>query len=89
MFDPCAQQRARHSIDPHRFRTSVRVFARWLRHQQCRRKAFNNESIRTVAACREALAEARYEAEQREQETSDDGAESLTKVMNVGACGLW
>lgn len=47
-------------------------------------KAFNNESIRTVAACREALVEARFEAEQRERETGNDGADPLAKV-NTGA----
>ncbi len=38
-----------------------------------------------MAACREALVEARYEAEQHEQQTGNDVADSLTKVIQ----GLW
>lgn len=49
------------------------------------KKAFNNASIRTVAACRDALTEARYEGEQREAGGgggggTDGGSDSLTKV---------
>lgn len=43
-----------------------------------REQAFNNSSIRTVAAIREALADARYEAEQRDGD--GDGGTLLTKV---------
>lgn len=45
-------------------------------------QGFNNEIIRTVAACREALTEARYEAEQSENgnSSSADGSDALVKV---------
>lgn len=46
-----------------------------------RGQAFNNSNIRTVAACREALTEARYEAEQRENEIVTDG--EATGVVKV------
>lgn len=55
-------------------------------------QAFNNESIRTVAACREALTEARYEAEQLENDSSADGTDAIVKVtanavgVNVNVC---
>lgn len=41
-------------------------------------KAFNNSSIRTVAAARDALADARYEAEQRRGDA--DGETLIGKV---------
>ncbi|CAM9962300.1 unnamed protein product [Sphacelaria rigidula] len=44
-------------------------------------QAFNNSSIRTVAAIREALADARYEAEQRDGD--GDGGTLLTKVAQA------
>ncbi|CAM9416731.1 unnamed protein product [Scytosiphon promiscuus] len=49
-------------------------------------EAFNSSSIRTVAACRDALNEARFEAEQRASESGDSadgGAGSLTKVTQA------
>ncbi|CAM9656054.1 unnamed protein product [Ectocarpus sp. 13 AM-2016] len=57
----------------------------WTRHKI---EAFNNASIRTVAACRDALTEARYEGEQREAGGgggggTDGGSDSLTKVVQA------
>ncbi|CAM9357630.1 unnamed protein product [Hapterophycus canaliculatus] len=49
-------------------------------------EAFNSSIIRTVAACRDALDEAKFEAEQRASESSssaDGGAGSLTKVAQA------
>ncbi|CAM9375685.1 unnamed protein product [Pylaiella littoralis] len=46
-------------------------------------EAFNNSSIRTVAACREALTEARYDAEQRENDIVSDGEASDVKVVQA------
>lgn len=41
-------------------------------------KAFNISSIRTVSVCREALTDARYEAEQRQGDAG--GAAMVTKA---------
>lgn len=48
-------------------------------------QGFNNESIRAVAACREALTEARFEAEQRENDNATDGTDTLVKVTATTA----
>lgn len=42
---------------------------------------FNNSSVRTIAICRDALADARYEADQREGD-ANDAAGAMIKVRS-------
>lgn len=60
------------------FRTLVPSFLDLFPVWGSREKAFNSQTVRKVAAARDALADARYEAEQREGDP--DEVSMLTKV---------